>query len=97
MTCCKKRKEKVKKLMERRIFELESYRIIKNLKGKIPTSLPNQLLLDYHRKTHMLYAAALKHNPPNKKFINEVVLMHNEYVKEMKKREIKHTTPMERI
>ena len=98
MACCqKRRKQQVKRLMQRRLFESESLKILASLKGKAPADLENKLLLDYHRKTHMLYNGALKHKPPNKKFINQIVSMHDEYVKEMSKRGMKHTTPLKKI
>lgn len=98
MACCqKRRKQQVKRLMQRRLFESETLKILARLKGKAPTTLKTNLLLDYHRKTHMLYKGALKHKPPNKKFVNQIVSIHDEYVKEMLKRGMKHTTPLKKI
>jgi len=93
MACCqKRRKAQVKKLMNRRIFEAESYKLLRNLKEKDPSTLQDILLNSFHLKTHKLYKGAVKHKPPNKKFINHVVSLHNEYVAEMKKRGLKHDT-----
>jgi len=83
---------------------LDSYLLELNFKDKIfkiretnPASLSNQLLLDYHRKTHMLYEVAIRRSPPNKKFANSMVTAHNRIVKEMKKRGMKHNTPLKKI
>lgn len=98
MPCCeKRRKEKVRRAMQRRLFETEMTMVMRRLKDAKPSSLSNPLLLDYHRKTHMLYAGAMKHKPPNKQFINQVVSMHDSFVKEMLKRGMKHTTPLKKI
>lgn len=99
MACCggKRRKEKTKSIMERRRFESKGFKILRLIKGKLPSDLPNQLLLDYHRKCHMLYTGALQHKPPNKVFINQVVEIHDLYVKEMKRRGMKHNTPLSRV
>lgn len=98
MSCCnKKRKEQIVNLMKRRLFEADAFRTLSRLKNKNPSSLQDKVLLDYHKKTHMLYAGAIKHKPPNKVFINHVVEMHNEYVNEMIKRGMKHKTPLSRI
>lgn len=95
MACCqKRRKAQVKKLMKRRIFEVDAYKVLRNLKEKDAATLQDILLIDFHRKTHKLYKEAVKHKPPNKKFINHVVSLHNEYVTEMKKRGLKHDTSL---
>ena len=67
------------------------------MKDVEPSSLANNLLLDYHRKTHMLYTAATKKYPPNKTFANSMVSLHNKFVREMLKRGMKHNTPLKRI
>jgi hypothetical protein len=98
MACCqKRRKQQVKKLMQRRLFESETLRVLARLKDKSSTTLKTNLLLDYHLKTHMLYKGVLKHKPPNKKFANQIVSIHDEYVREMSKRRMKHTTPLKKI
>ena len=67
------------------------------MKDVKPASLVNNLLLDYHRKTHMLYAIAVKRTPPNKTYTNSIVTLHNKFVKEMLKRKMKHNTPLKKI
>jgi hypothetical protein len=73
---------------------------LSKIKGITPAEtkeLPNNRLLDYHRKTHMFYAAAMKRYPPNKTVVNEVVSLHNRFVREMEKRGMKHNTPLEKL
>ncbi|MGD2072714.1 MAG: hypothetical protein PVG65_04420 [Candidatus Thorarchaeota archaeon] len=70
---------------------------IKELTPLSVKKLPNPLLLDYHRKTHMLYSSAIKRIPPNKEFINTIINIHDLIVKEMLKRKLKHTTPLKKI
>ncbi len=97
MACCKKRRnQQTKKIMKRRLFEADAFRSLARLKDQNPITLQNKLLLDYHKKTHMLYAGALKHKPVNKAFINRIVEMHDEYVREILKRGIDHKTPLQR-
>jgi len=62
-----------------------------------PTQLKDKTLLDYHRKTHMLYVAALKRKPINKKVIAKIVARHDIYVREMQKRGMNHNSPLRRI
>ena len=99
MACCGKRKA-AKRLQEARKKALEnnvslgSYRAMKD---KDPASLPPKLLVDYHRKTHMLYGGAIKRNPPNIQFINSTFDIHKNLVTEMLKREMKHNTPLKKI
>lgn len=98
MPCCeKKRKEHLRRSMQRRLFESDMAMMMRRLKDAKPSSLSNPLLLDYHRKTHMLYQGAMKHKPPNKQFINQVVSMHDSFVKEMLNRGMKHTSPLKKI
>jgi len=98
MPCChKRRKAQVIKLVQRRIFESDSHTIIKNLKVNAPSILNDQKLVNTHTKIHSLYSKAIKFNPPNKKFINNVVSIHNRYVEEMIKRKMKHTSPIKNL
>jgi uncharacterized protein YbgA (DUF1722 family) len=71
--------------------------IMKAFRDSKPSTLQNAQLLDYHRKTHMLYAANIKREPVNKKFVNYIVSLHNKFVKEMLKRGMNHNTPLEKI
>jgi len=98
MACCqKRRKEQVKQLMKRRLFEIEGFSTLKLLKKNPPRLLHDKLILDYHRKTHMLYKNAIKHKPLNRVFINQIVELHDEFVKEMLTRDIEHKNPIQRI
>jgi len=95
MVCCqKKRKAQTQSLIQRRIFESDAYRTIKNLNGTDPTLLQDRILIKTHNKIHSMYNKAIKFNPPNKKFIQNVVLMHNHYAEEIQKRRISHTSPI---
>jgi hypothetical protein len=99
MACCGKaravqRLKTAKKVALESTASLGTYRA---LKDKDPASLPPKLLLDYHHKTHMLYGGAIKRVPPNKKFINSIVDIHDKLVNEMLKQEMKHNTPLKKI
>jgi hypothetical protein len=83
--------------MQRRLFETQQFKIAMSMKRKVPTSLTDKQLLDYHKKTHMLYAGNIKRKPVNKPFVNSIVDLHNKFVKEMKKRGMKHKTPLTKI
>ncbi len=98
MVCCgKKRKDRAKKVMKRRIFEIKSQATIKNFKTKDPTILTDQGLINSHNKIHTLYNTSIKFNPPNKKFINHVVSLHVKFVDEMNRRKMKHTSPIKHL
>jgi hypothetical protein len=68
--------------------------LIESFKDANPSLLTDKQLLDYHRKCHMMYAGNVKHNPPNKSFLNLLITLHNRFVKEMQKRGMKHNTPL---
>lgn len=79
------------------LFIIEKQQIFYRMQDKDPAILKPATLLDYHRKTHMLYTGATKRNPPNKVFVNSIVTLHDRIVKEMLKRNFKHTTPLKKI
>ena len=83
--------------METQSFFLNSVKQIKLLKEANPSKLDNKKLNDYHMKTHMLYAGNIKHRPLNKTFINSIVSLHNEFVKEMLKRGMNHNSPLNKV
>lgn len=62
-----------------------------------PKDLGDKTLIEYHRKTHMLYAGNVKRKAPNKQFINSIVDYHDRLVKEMLKRGFNHNTPLKKI
>jgi hypothetical protein len=98
MGCCgEKRKQKLRRLMQKRLLESDMLKVTKSMKSKIPSSLKTPILLDYHRKTHMLYKGNITRKPPNKDFINSIVNLHNNLVEEMLKRRIKHNTPLSKV
>lgn len=99
MSCCNKRnnKEKVKQIMERRRFEHKAFDDLRSMKIKIPSTLNDNLLAEYHRKCHMLYAQSIQYQPPNIVFVNQIVELHSLYVKETRNRGIKHNTTLQRI
>jgi hypothetical protein len=84
-------------MLEKYLFELHIKDALNKLKDAVPSSLNSKRLLDYHRKTHMIYAGALRYNPPNKPFVNSIVDLHNRFVKEMLERGIKHNTPLKKL
>ena len=95
MTCCqKKRKAKTRNLIQRRVFESDVYTTIKKIKGTDICLLQDRILIKTHNRIHSIYNKAIKFNPPNKKFIQNVVLMHTSYAEEIKKRRISHTSPI---
>ena len=83
--------------MQRRLFEVEQLKIVLSMKGKVPSSLTPNQLLDFHRKTHMLYEGNIKRKPVNKSFVNSIVDLHNKFVKEMQRRGMNHNTPLKKI
>lgn len=98
MSCCNKTKRaRTKNLMETQSFLLNSVKQLNVLKNSNPEDLPNKKLGDYHLKTHMLYAGNIKKRPMNKKFINSIVTLHDEFVKEMLKRGMKHNSPLNKV
>jgi hypothetical protein len=71
--------------------------IVKAFKDANPSKLNNKLLLEYHRKTHMLYSGNIHRTPPNKSFINFIVDLHDKFVKEMIERGYNHNSPLKKI
>ena len=103
MACCGKRGA-ARKAARRRITEsqqklteVQQIRTLQILKNKEPSSLTPKLLLDHHRKTHMIHAGATKRNPPNKELINSIVNLHDKFVNELLKRGMKHNTPLKKV
>ena len=70
------------------------YKILNDVK---PTKITNQQLLDYHRKTHMLYSGNTARTLINKAFINHIVDLHDSFVTEILKRGMKHNTPLKKL
>jgi hypothetical protein len=95
MPCCGKRRRAVQ--ARRLVAEQQNKRIFKSMRDKKPTLLPDKLLLDYHKKTHMLYAGAIARKPLNKPFINSTVDLHDNLVDEMLNRGMNHTTPLKKV
>ena len=60
-------------------------------------TLEKKKLLDFHRKTHMLYEAHIRKKPVNKAFVNSIVVLHDQIVKSMLKRGIQHNSPLKKI
>lgn len=95
--CSKTRNKKLIKEMQRRIFEIENLKIARSMKDKVPADLTDKQVLDYHKKTHMLYAGNIKRNPVNKVFVNSIVDLHNRFVEEILKRGMQHKTPLKKV
>jgi hypothetical protein len=100
MGCCNKRLEQARlarKASMLRILEVEDLKKFNGFKNKPLDSLTNPLLLDYHRKTHMLYSSTMNRRPVNKEFIKRIVNLHDQYVNEMLKRGMQHNTPLKSL
>ena len=96
--CCgRNRKPKTKNLLEQPTFVKNSLKLLTTLKDVKPSKLKNKTLIDYHMKTHMLYSGNIKRRPINKTFINTIVTLHDNFVKEMLKRKMKHNTPLNKV
>jgi len=83
--------------IDKYLLELDIRSALYKMKDVSPSSLKNNQLLDYHKKTHMLYAAAVKRKPQNKVFVNSMVELHDRFVSEMLKRKMNHNTPLKKI
>lgn len=92
-----KRKLVYKMFIDKYLLELDIKSVLFKMKDEKPSSLSTQQLLDFHRKTHMLYEGAKKRKPQNKAFINSMVELHDRFVSEMLKRKMKHNTPLKKI
>lgn len=100
MSCCRKKLEQAKlarKATMLRLLEVEDLKVFNGFKNKPLESLTNPLLLDYHRKTHMLYASTMNRRPVNKEFIKRIVSLHDIYVEEILKRGMQHNTPLKPV
>ena len=98
MACCNKRRVAQRlKEAQQRVAEANQIVLFRSLRDKNPPSLSDQLLLDYHRKTHMLYAGAVSRCPLNKPLVNSIVDLHDNFVKEMLARRMKHNTPLKKV
>ena len=91
------KRAKIKKQMQRRLLETEQLKIALSMKGAVPKKLNDKQLLDYHKKSHMLYAGNINRKPVNKQFINMIVDLHNSFVAEMLKRKMNHKTPLNKV
>ena len=81
----------------RRVLEQSNKKIYSSMQGKNPALLNDKLLLDYHKKTHMIYAGAVLRRPVNKPFVNSTVALHDKFVEEMLNRGMKHNTPLKKV
>ena len=98
MACCgKKRNIKIHRVVEDQKLLKNSLKLLYNFKDVKPAFLKNKTLLDYHRKTHMLYEVNIKRRPVTKNLINQIVELHDNFVKEMLKRNMKHKTPLKKV
>jgi len=95
MPCCNKKR----RVMEarRRMTEQKNLNKYKMMKDKNPTLLNDKLLVEYHKKTHMLYAGAIARRPVNKPFVNSTVSLHDKFAEELLNRGMKHNTPLNKI
>jgi hypothetical protein len=95
MPCCNKRRKIIE--ARRRVLQEQSLQKYRMMRDKNPTSLNDKLLLDYHKKTHMLYAGAIARRPVNKPFVNSMVNLHDKFAEELLNRGMKHNTPLKKV
>jgi hypothetical protein len=81
----------------RRVLEQSNKKTYNIMQGKNPALLNDKLLLDYHKKTHMVYAGVVLRRPANKPFVNSTVALHDKFVEEMLNRGMKHNTPLNKV
>jgi len=81
----------------RRVAEQKNLNVYKKMQGKNPALLNDKLLLDYHKKTHMIYVGAVARRPVNKPLVNSMVVLHDKFVEEMLNRGMKHSTPLNKV
>ena len=87
-------------LVDKILVELNLLKTLSKLKNYNSTNIKHlrpKLLLDYHRKAHMLYNAGLSRTHPNKQFINSIVDAHDVFVDEMLKRKMIHNSPLKKL
>ena len=75
----------------------KSFQLFKAIQDVNLKKVNNATLLDLHRKCHMLYMANIHHKNLNKKFLNSLVKFHDEIVREMLKRNMKHSSPLKKV
>jgi hypothetical protein len=75
-------------------FLVRSIQLFKSFMDSSPKGRDKKILGDWHRKTHMLYAGNSVRKNPNKEFLCKLVKKHDEIVKEMLKRGMRHNTPL---
>lgn len=75
----------------------KSLQIFKSVRDVDLKKVNNKTLLDLHRKCHMLYMANIRHKNLNKEFLNSIVVFHDKIVKEMLKRNMKHSSPLKKV
>ena len=95
MPCCGKKRRVAE--ARRRGLEENDKRNFKSIRDKNPALLNDKLLVDYHRKTHMVYGGAVIRKPVNKPSVNAIVDLHDKFVEEMLNRGIKHNTPLKKV
>lgn len=82
-------------ITERCLKEFETMSALRKLKDYTPASvrkMDKRRLLDYHRKTHMIYNSALSRNPRNEIFLNQIKDLHDMYAMEILRRGMNHTS-----
>lgn len=98
MACCGRgRNPRVKTLKEEPTALKHSLKILQEYKDADPTSFNPKLLKDYHMDFHRLYASTIKRRPINRTFINTIVNLHDKFVNEMLRRNINHSSPLNKI
>jgi hypothetical protein len=93
----RKTRTKVSQVVENQALLRRALKLLYAFKNVKPSVLKDRTLLDYHRKTHMLYAANIKRQPIPKVFINQIVDLHDKFVKELLRRNMKHNTPLKKV
>jgi len=95
MPCCNKKRRIIE--ARRRVLHEKTLKKYNTMQDKDPALLKDALLLEYHKKNHLLYAGAVARRPVNKPFVNSTVDLHNKFVDELLNRGITHNTPLNKI
>ena len=95
MPCCQKRRRVIE--ARRRVLEKQSLQKFSMMQDKDPASLNDKLLLEHHKKIHVLYAGSVARRPVNKPLINSIVNLHDKFAEELLNKGMKHNTPLKKI
>jgi anaerobic ribonucleoside-triphosphate reductase len=95
--CSKRKREKLQKDVKDKMKEMEHLKLAKNIKDQTPSLLNEKQLIDSYDKIVKLYSENITRKKLNKKLINFIVDLHNEFTKEMLNRGIPTIKPLNKI